>query len=194
MTEIVDLNLFGTPSAGGGWRTDLLLLNTHRDKTVEASVDVFDSNGVVRITGEHLSLQRLSVVEWETTRRRRRGRGGWHSGFVSRNIVGISALSAQGRSGPLRRGIPGGGQFHDPRKQSGRSAGLAVYNADDKRSDGSVSGWEKEYFIRTISGEREKSRGFVDEFLFPGLSGSTDTFSGTDGTHPAVRLSCWRWS
>ena len=42
-----------------------MLLNTHRDKTVEASVDVFDSNGVVRITGEHLSLQRLSVVEWE---------------------------------------------------------------------------------------------------------------------------------
>ena len=28
-------------------------------------MDVFDSNGVGRITGEQLSLQRLSVVEWE---------------------------------------------------------------------------------------------------------------------------------
>ena len=47
---------------------------------------------------------------------------------------------------------PVAGSFMIPRKQSGRSAGLAVYNADDKDLP-VVFRMEKEYFIRRFRRE-----------------------------------------
>ena len=95
-------------------------------------MDVFDSNGAVRITGEQLSLQRLSVVEWELPAGEEEVEAGGIVVSSPEKLSGFLRFRHQDGSGHLRRGIPGGGQFHDPREQSGRSAGLAVYNADDK--------------------------------------------------------------
>ena len=143
-----------------------MLLNTHRDKTVEASVDVFDSNGVGRITGEQLNLQRLSVVEWELP-----------AGEEEVEAGGIVVSSPETLSGFLRfrhkdgaatsaGASPVAGSFMIPRKQSGRSAGLAVYNADDKDLP-VVFRMGERVLYKTIPA-RGKIAGFVDEF-FPGL-------------------------
>ena len=75
-------------------------------------MDVFDSNGVGRITGEQLSLQRLSVVEWELPAGEEEVEAG---GIVVSSPETLSGFlrfrHKDGENGHLRRGIPGGGVF-----------------------------------------------------------------------------------
>ena len=54
---------FAHSAVGGGWTTDLVLLNPYLRKTVEATIDVFSSDGRPRIS-ERISLQSNGVEEW----------------------------------------------------------------------------------------------------------------------------------
>ncbi len=163
---------FARSATGGGWRTDLLLLNAHRDKTVEASVDGFDSNGVPRITGEQRSLQRLSVVEWELPAGEEEVETGGVVVSSPEKLSGFLRFRHQDGAATSVGASPVAGSFMIPVSSQADRTGLAVYNADDK--DLTVVLRMGERALYKMIPARGKIARFVEEF-FPGLSGAIDT-------------------
>ena len=54
---------FAHSAVGGGWSTDLVLLNTHRRQTVGAAVQIYGSDGTTRVS-ERITLHGLGIEEW----------------------------------------------------------------------------------------------------------------------------------
>ena len=159
---------FAHSAAGGGWRTDLVLLNTN-PATVEAMVDVFDQNGAPR-TEEQFSLRGLGTVEVTLP-----------EGEEAVETGGVVVLSTEKLSGFLRfrhsdgsatsvQSAPAGSAFMVPVSSEADRTGLAVYNAEDKDLTIVLRMGERTLY-KTIPAQG-KIAGFVDEY-FPGLDEPT---------------------
>ena len=160
---------FAHSATGGGWTTDLVLLNPLQEG-VEATVEVFDSGGASR-TEEQFSLRELSVVEWTLPEGEAVETGGVVvssseelSGFLRFRYSDGSATSVQS--------APVGSAFMVPVSNQVDRVGLAVFNADDKdltvvlrMGDGAV--------YKDIP-RQGKIAGFVDEY-FPNLGDPAGT-------------------
>ena len=121
---------FAHSAVGGGWTTDLVLLNPHRRKTVEATIEVFRSDGSQRIS-ERISLQSMGVEEWLPV------------GGEEIETGGVVVSSPEKLSGFLRfrhedgaatsvQDAPVADAFMLPVSSRVDRVGLAVYNADDE--------------------------------------------------------------
>ena len=161
---------FSHSATGGGWTTDLVLLNPLQ-KEVEATVEVFDSGGVPRITEKQFSLQELSVVEWELP-----------AGGEEVETGGVVVSSPEKLSGFLRfqhndgaatsvPASPVAGSFMVPVSSQADRVGLAVYNADDQDLTVVFRIGERALY-KTIPSQGTIAA-FVDEY-FPGWGESTD--------------------
>ena len=133
---------FAHSAVGGGWRTDLVLLNPRRSQT-EATVEVFHSDGMPRIK-RRFSLPDLSVAEWMLPAGKEVQAGGvvisspsQLSGFLRFRHGAGAATSVQAS--------PVTDAFMVPVSSQVDRVGLAVFNADENDLD-VVSGWEKERF------------------------------------------------
>ena len=158
---------FAHSAAGGGWRTDLVLLNTNL-AMVEATVEVFGQDGGPR-TEEQFSLRELSVVEWTLTEGEEVETGGVVvssseelSGFLRFRYSDGSATSVQS--------APVGSAFMVPVSNQVDRVGLAVFNADDKNLTVVFRMGERALY-KTIPAQG-KIAAFVDEY-FPGLDKPT---------------------
>ena len=161
---------FSHSAVGSGWTTDIVLLNPLQ-KEVEATVEVFDSGGVPRITEKQFSLKELSVVEWELP-----------AGEEEVETGGVVVSSPEKLSGFLRfrhkddaatsvGAAPVAGGFMVPLSSSADRVGLAVYNADDQDLTVVLRIGQQEIY-KTIPAQG-KIAAFVDEY-FPGSGESTD--------------------
>ena len=161
---------FAHSATGGGWTTDLVLLNPLQEE-IEATVEVFDSGGASRITEEQFSLQELSVVEWELP-----------AGEEEVETGGVVVSSPEKLSGFLRfrysdgsatsvQSAPVGSAFGVPVSNQVDRVGLAVFNADDKNLT-VVFRMGERALHKTIPAQG-KIAAFVDEY-FPGSGESTD--------------------
>ncbi len=152
---------FAHSAAGGGWRTDLVLLNPYRSKTAEATIEVFGSNGMLR-TEEQFSLPKLNVAEWELPTGTRVETGGVVvsspaklSGFLRFRHSDGAATSVQS--------APVDDAFMVPVSNQVDRTGLAVYNADDKDLTVALTmGARSSYETIPAKGKVAK---FVDEFF-----------------------------
>ena len=159
---------FAHSATGGGWTTDLVLLNPLQEE-VEATVEVFDSGGASR-TEEQFSLRELSVVEWTLPEGEAVETGGVVvssseelSGFLRFRYSDGSATSVQS--------APVGSAFMVPVSNQVDRVGLAVFNADDKNLTVVFRMGERALY-KTIP-TQGKIAAFVDEY-FPGSGESTD--------------------
>ena len=159
---------FAHSAAGGGWRTDLVLLNTNPEMA-EATVEVFGQDGGPR-TEEQFSLRELSVVEWTLPEGEVVETGGVVvssseelSGFLRFRYSDGSATSVQS--------APVGSAFMVPVSNQVDRVGLAVFNADDKDLTIVFRMGERALY-KTIPAQGKLAR-FADE-LFPGPSEPTD--------------------
>ena len=161
---------FAHSATGGGWTTDLVLLNPLQEE-IEATVEVFDSGGASRITEEQFSLRELSVVEWELP-----------AGEEEVETGGVVVSSPEKLSGFLRfrysdgsatsvQSAPVGSAFGVPVSNQVDRVGLAVFNADDKNLTVVFRMGERALY-KTIPAQG-KIAAFVDEY-FPGSGEATD--------------------
>ena len=166
--EVRIFNLhFAHSAAGGGWRTDLVLLNAYRNRTVEVMVEVFDQDGMPR-TEEQLSLQELSTAEWTLPE----GEGVETGGVVvssPEKLSGFLRFRHEDGAATSVQSAPVGSSFMVPVSSEADQVGLAVYNAADK--DLTVVLRMGEVALFKDIPRQGKIAGFVDEY-FPGSSES----------------------
>ena len=159
---------FAHSAAGGGWRTDLVLLNPNRNRTAQATVEVFNSGGASR-TEEQFSLRELSVVEWTLTE----GEGIETGGVVvssSEELSGFLRFRHEGGAATSVQSAPVGSTFMIPVSNEADRTGMAVYNADDEDLTVTFRMGDRAVY-RTIPAHGKLAR-FVDE-LFPVSNEST---------------------
>ena len=159
---------FAHSAVGGGWRTDLVLLNPHRNKKAEAAVEIFGSDGTPRIE-KQFNLLGLGVTEWALPAGEEIEAGGVVvsspeklSGFLRFRHEGGAATSVQA--------APVADAFVVPASSEADQTGLAVYNADDEDLTVVLRMGERTLY-KTIPAQG-KIAGFVDEY-FPGLDEPT---------------------
>ena len=159
---------FAHSAVGGGWRTDLVLLNPLQ-REANAAVEVLSANGMPRITGERIALSELGMTEWE-----------FPEGEEDVETGGVVVSSPAKLSGFLRfrhsdgaatsvQAAPVGDAFMVPVSSEADRTGLAVYNADDEDLTVVLRMGERALY-KTIP-PQGKIAGFVDEY-FPGLTES----------------------
>ena len=157
---------FAHSAAGGGWRTDLVLLNTNPEMA-EATVEVFGQDGGPR-TEEQFSLRELSVVEWTLPEG-----GAVETGGVvvssSEELSGFLRFRYSDGSATSVQSAPVGSAFMVPVSNQVDRVGLAVFNADDKNLTVVFRMGERALY-KTLPAQG-KIAGFVDEY-FPGLDDS----------------------
>ena len=161
---------FAHSAAGGGWRTDLVLLNTYRNRTSQATVQVFDQDGAPR-TEEQLSLLELSAVEWTLPE----GEGIETGGVVvssSEDLSGFLRFRHEGGAATSVQSAPVGSTFMIPVSNEADQTGLAVYNAADK--DLTVVLRMGDVAVYKDIPRQGKIAGFVDEY-FPNLGDPAGT-------------------
>ena len=159
---------FAHSATGGGWTTDLVLLNPLQEE-VEATVEVFDSGGASR-TEEQFSLRELSVVEWTLPEGEAVETGGV---VVSspEELVGFLRFRHNSGAATSVQSSPVGSAFMVPVSNQVDRVGLAVFNADDKNLTVVFRMGERALY-KTILAQGKLAR-FADE-LFPGLSEPSD--------------------
>ena len=158
---------FAHSAAGGGWRTDLVLLNTNL-AMVEATVNVFGQDGTPR-TEDELILQELNMAEWSLPESEEVETGGV---VVSspENLVGFLRFRHSDGSATSVQSAPVGNAFMIPVSSEADQTGLAVYNADDKDLTVLLRMGDRAVY-KTIP-MQGKIAGFVDEY-FPGSNEPT---------------------
>ena len=163
---------FAHSAVGGGWTTDLVLLNTNRRKTVEATVEVFSSDGRPRIR-ELISLQSMAVEEWLP------------AGGEQIETGGVVVSSPEKLSGFLRfrheegaatsvQDAPVADAFMLPVSSRVDRVGLAVFNVDDE--DLTVVLRVGNRALHVTIPAQAKTASFVDE-LFPAHRVSGDALT-----------------
>lgn len=159
---------FAHSATGGGWRTDLVLLNTNL-AMVEATVNVFGQDGTPR-TEDELILQELNMAEWSLPEGEEVETGGV---VVSspENLVGFLRFRHSDGSATSVQSAPVGSAFMVPVSNQVDRVGLAVFNADDKNLT-VVFRMGERVLYKTIPAQG-KIAAFVDEY-FPGSGESTD--------------------
>ena len=160
---------FAHSAVGGGWTTDLVLLNTHRNKTVEAAVEIFGSDGMTRLE-EQFSLQGLDVEEWLLPAGEEVEAGGVVISSPEK-LSGLLRFKHEDGAATSVQAAPVDSAFLIPVSSRADRTGLAVYNADDKDLTVMLRIEERELY-KTIPAQG-KIAGFVDEF-FPGVGVSTN--------------------
>ena len=158
---------FAHSAAGGGWRTDLVLLNTNL-AMVEATVEVFGQDGGPR-TEEQFSLRELSVVEWTLTEGEEVETGGVVVSS-SEELSGFLRFRHEGGAATSVQSAPVGSAFMVSVSREADQTGLAVYNAGDKDLTVVLRIGERALY-KTIPAQG-KIAAFVDEY-FPGLDKPT---------------------
>ena len=155
---------FAHSAAGGGWRTDLVLLNTNPEMA-EATVEVFGQDGGPR-TEEQFSLRELSVVEWTLPEGEAVETGGVVVSSTEK-LAGFLRFRYSDGSATSVQSAPVGDAFMVPVSNQVDRVGLAVFNADDKNLTVVFRMGERALY-KTIPAQGKLAR-FADE-LFPGLS------------------------
>ena len=175
MARVFNLH-FAHSAVGGGWTTDLVLLNTHRRKTVEATIEMFDSDGTLRLPEEQFSLPELSTVEWELPAGEEVETGGVVVSSPEK-LAGFLRFRHSGGSATSVQSAPVGSAFMVPVSNQVNRVGLAVYNVADEDLTVVLRMGERALY-KTIPAQG-KIAGFVDEF-FPGASVSNALIVQTD--------------
>ena len=163
---------FAHSAVGGGWTTDLVLLNPNRRKAVEATVEVFSSDGRPRIR-ELISLQSLAVEEWLPV------------GGEEIETGGVVVSSSEKLSGFLRfrhedgaatsvQDAPVADAFMLPVSSRVDRVGLAIYNVGDEDLKVVLRVGNRALDV-TIPAQA-KTASFVDE-LFPAHRMSGDALT-----------------
>ena len=160
---------FAHSAVGGGWTTDLVLLNTHRNKTVEAAVEIFGSDGTTRLV-EQFSLQGLDVEEWLLPAGEKVEAGGVVISSPEK-LSGLLRFRYSDGSATSVQSAPVGSAFMVPVSNQVDRVGLAVFNADDQ--DLTVVFRMGERVLYKAIPAQGKIAAFVDEY-FPGSGESTD--------------------
>ena len=167
---------FAHSAVGGGWRTDLVLLNPLQ-REAEAVAEVFSANGMPRITGERVALSELGMTEWELP-----------EGEEDVETGGVVVSSPAKLSGFLRfrhsdgaatsvQAAPVGDAFLVPVSSEADRTGLAVYNADDEDLTVVLRMGERALY-KTIPAQGKIAR-FVDEY-FPDIGPANTLIVQTD--------------
>ena len=170
---------FAHSAAGGGWRTDLVLLNTHHNKTAEATVNVFGQDGMLR-TEEQLSLRELSMVEWTLPEGEEAVKTGGVVVSSPEKLAGFLRFRHSDGAATSVQSAPVDDAFLVPVSSEADRTGLAVYNADDKDLTVVLKMGERVLY-KTIPAQGKIAE-FVDEY-FPSLGDSTGVL--TVGTDPS---------
>ncbi len=160
---------FAHSAVGGGWRTDLVLLNPLQ-REAEAVAEVFSANGMPRITGERIALSELGMAEWELPEGEAVETGGVVVSSTEK-LAGFLRFRHSDGSATSVQSAPVGSAFMVPVSNQVDRTGLAVYNADDKDLTVVLRMGERALY-ETIPAQG-KIAGFVDEY-FPS-SGSANT-------------------
>ena len=128
---------FAHSARGGGWSTDLTLINSHKS-VVKATVEVFDSNGMLR-TEEQMSIQKWDMKEWTLPVSERVETGGV---VVTSDGELTGSLRLRHQSGAIASvaASPLGSWFMIPMSGLVDRMGLAIYNARDEEQRVIVAG------------------------------------------------------
>ena len=160
---------FAHSAVGGGWRTDLVLLNPLQ-REAEAVAEVFSANGMSRITGERIALPELGMTEWELPK----GEDDVETGGVAvsspEKLAGFLRFRHSDGAATSVQAAPVGDAFMVPVSSEADRTGLAVYNADDEDLTVVLRMGERALY-KTIP-PQGKIAGFVDEYF---LGGSANT-------------------
>ena len=152
---------FAHSAAGGGWRTDLALLNTESGMA-EATVEVFHSDGTVRIE-KTLRLPGESLTEWMLPAGKEVESGGVAVSSPER-LSGFLRFRHENGAATSVQAAPVDDAFMVPVSSQVDRVGLAVFNADENDLDVVFRLGERAVY-RTIPAQG-KVASFVDE-LFP---------------------------
>ena len=167
---------FAHSAAGGGWRTDLVLLNAHRTRTAEATVEVFGQHGTPRAE-EQLNLQALSAAEWTLPTGEEEVEAGGVVVSSPEKLSGFLRFRHEGGAATSVQSAPVESSFMVPVSNEADRTGLAVYNADDKDLTIALRLGERALY-KTVPAQG-KIAGFVDEF-FPGDASANTLIAQTD--------------
>ena len=159
---------FAHSAAGGGWMTDLVLLNPNRNKAAEATIEIFSSDGTLR-TEEQFDLGELRMAEWTLPEGEEVETGGV---LVSspEKLAGFLRFRGSDGSATSVQSAPAGSRFIVPVSSRVDRVGLAVYNLDNKNLTVTFRMGEREV-VKAIP-MQGKIAAFVDEY-FPGLDEPT---------------------
>ena len=160
---------FAHSAVGGGWRTDLVLLNPLQ-REAEAVAEVFSANGMPRITGERVALSELGMTEWELPEGEEDVETGGVVVSSPAKLSGFLRFRHSGGAATSVQSAPVGDAFLVPVSSEADRTGLAVYNADDKDLTVVLKMGERALY-KTIPAQG-KIAGFVDEYF---LGGSANT-------------------
>ena len=160
---------FAHSAAGGGWRTDLVLLNPNRNRTAQATVEVFGQDGTSR-TEEPLSLQELSVMEWTLPKGEEEVETGAVVVSSPEKLSGFVRFRHEDGAATSVQSAPVSNSFMVLVSSEADRTGMAVYNADDEDLTVTFRMGDRAVY-RTIPAHGKLAR-FVDE-LFPVSNEST---------------------
>ena len=158
---------FAHSAAGGGWRTDLVLLNAYRNRTAQATVNVFGQDGAQRAQ-EPLNLEELSAVEWTLPEGEAIETGGVVVSSPEK-LAGFLRFRHEDGAATSVQSAPVESAFMVPVSSEAEQVGVAVYNADDKDLTVVLRMGERALYKEIPA--QGKIAGFVDEY-FPGSSES----------------------
>ena len=161
---------FAHSAVGGGWRTDLVLLNPLQ-REAEAIAEVFSANGMPRITGARIALPELGMTEWQLPEGEEDVETGGVVVSSTEKLAGFLRFRYSDGSATSVQSSPVGSAFMVPVSNQVDRVGLAVFNTDDKNLTVVFRMGERALY-KTIPAQGKLAR-FADE-LFPGLSEPSD--------------------
>ena len=152
---------FAHSAVGGGWTSDLVLVNPSQTVEVSGQVEMFSQGGALR-REEQFPLQPSSAVEWELPA----GEGVETGGVVvssPEKLSGFLRFRHSAGSATSVQAAPVSDAFLVLVSNQADRTGLAIYNADDKDLTVTlaIGGVEVEKAIPS----RGKIAGFVDEYF-----------------------------
>ncbi len=174
---------FAHSARGGGWRTDLVLLNPERD-AAEATVDLFGQTGSLGNVAKQFNLQELSMVEWELLP----GIGVETGGVVVSSAAKLSGFLRFRHSGGAALSVqaaPVASAFMVPVSEQVDRVGVAVFNAGDEEVT-AVFRLGARVFYETLPAQGKMAK-FVDE-LFPSAPTGTLLVSADGGEITVLAL------
>ena len=175
---------FAHSARGGGWRTDLVLLNPERD-AAEATVDLFGQDGTLREMGTEFSLGELGTMEWQLP-----GGMGVQSGGAlvvssKASLAGFLRFRHEGGAALSVQASPVASAFMVPVSEQVDRVGVAVFNAGDKEVT-AVFRLGARVFYETLPAQGKMAK-FVDE-LFPSAPTGTLLVSADGGEIAVLAL------